>query len=113
MENKILFFGTSNTTQKQCYTVPSGTKAILSLIHIVNTTGNPLTISVHIVPSGSSPSADNAIFYREMLKPYGYFQNIAPFNLEAQYSVYVTIHDISPTSNILTIFLSGAEITTS
>ena len=45
------------------YTVPGATTTILKSFDICNTTASTLTVRVHLVPSGGSASAANALLY--------------------------------------------------
>jgi hypothetical protein len=44
------------------YTVPSGYRTEVLDINIANTTATETTCSIHLVPSGSSATADNMLF---------------------------------------------------
>lgn len=45
------------------YTVPASTRTMIKEMDICNTTAGTLTLNVHLVPSGGSPTTANALFY--------------------------------------------------
>lgn len=60
---KSLFGGPAGTTVSTLYTSDSASSTHVNTINICNTSSGNATFSLHIVPSGESASASNAIFY--------------------------------------------------
>jgi hypothetical protein len=66
------------TSYATVYTTPSAstipavpdTRTFIKDITIVNTTGSPIGIYVHLVPSGGTATTANAIFYNNALQGY-------------------------------------------
>jgi hypothetical protein len=53
----------ADTATATLYTVPSLTQAVTSTISVTNVTATPYNVSVYVVPSGGTASADNALVY--------------------------------------------------
>lgn len=58
--------GTSLTTH---YTVPGSTRTRVTEIWLCNTTTAPITVRVHVVPSGGSADTSNAFLYDAIIEP--------------------------------------------
>lgn len=56
------------------YTVPVLTRTILKSLDIANTTGSNKAVTVHLVPSGGSPSAANMLIPGTVVTPLGMLQ---------------------------------------
>jgi len=51
------------TSVATLYTVPTSSLVYLKDIDICNTTGNPISVNIYLVVSGSSATTSNALFY--------------------------------------------------
>lgn len=60
---KMFFRGAVPTSATTEYTVGGATTAILKSFDICNTTQAPITIRLHLVPSGGSADTSNALLY--------------------------------------------------
>ena len=58
----------TSTTAAELYTVPSLTSTVLSSITITNITATDTTYRVHVVKSGGSGAATNALVYDEVIR---------------------------------------------
>mgnify|MGYP000317128902 CR=1 FL=1 len=53
----------ANTSNADLYTVPSSTSAVISTIHICNTTATAATFRIFIRKAGATAAASNALCY--------------------------------------------------
>ena len=56
---KRFYTGQPGTSVGALYTAPAATTSIVQCINICNTTSNPATITLHIVPSGGTAGTTN------------------------------------------------------
>lgn len=56
------------------YTVPASTRTIIKAIDVCNTTATSLTVTVYLVPAGSTPNASNIIIPPMQIIPFGSLQ---------------------------------------
>lgn len=68
---KLFFRGAVPTSATTEYTVPGATTAILKSFDICNTTAAPITIKLHLVPSGGSADTSNALLYNYIIPEQG------------------------------------------
>lgn len=50
-------------TPAKIYTTPANVMTYVKDIDVCNTTGGPLTVNIHIVPTGSTAATSNALYY--------------------------------------------------
>jgi hypothetical protein len=60
----------ATTSVSTLYTVSSNVQFLLKDIDICNTTGSPATFNIYLVPSGSTASQSNALFYNAPISGY-------------------------------------------
>lgn len=60
----------ATTSYTTAYTVPTNSRVYVKDIDLCNTTGSPLNVYVHLVPSGSTAAASNALFYNVAIPAY-------------------------------------------
>jgi hypothetical protein len=59
--------GALNTTTTNYYICPANTQTYVKDIDICNTSSGSITVTVYIVPNGSTASTSNALFYNASL----------------------------------------------
>lgn len=103
----LLYVG--NNTAANVYTVSSnsGSYTIVKNFNICNTDTNPTTCNVHILASGASAGANNALMYAFSVDGKETISYDSSIVLPAGYSIYV----VNP-SNYITFTISGAEYAT-
>jgi hypothetical protein len=88
------------------YSVPASTKTIVKQILIGNTSSVDLTATVHFVPSGGSPTNDNAVFSDIYVSA----NNTLSIEIKSVLSESSSIHALASASASLNIHISGVEV---
>lgn len=95
--------GTSNTTLA---TVPSNKTWIVKQIMLTNTTSSDATVTLYLVPSGSSASASNMIVPGITI----YAKSVVTIDLSQVMTAGDFFVGIQGTANAITIVISGVEV---
>jgi len=96
----------SSTTYETAYTVPTSTSAVISTIALCNTTPSAYTVRLCVVPSGGTPSANNALMYDTSIPA----NTIVPLTIGITLATGDSIRLASPMSGWITTHVFGSEI---
>ena len=103
---KRMYTGQPGTADTLLYTVPAGTRATVTAIHIVNTTGTAATITLGL-NAGSALAAANHFLSALSVPGNGTYDWTGAHVLEAG----ETIRALQGTAGALTVHISGVEVT--
>lgn len=94
-------------TQTSMY-VSTGIRTSIDTISLLNTSGTPVTVTIHLLPVGGTPTADNIVLSKTLLDGQSYScPEIRGQNLSIGGSISV----IGDTASSVTIMASGRAIT--
>lgn len=96
----------TNTSNTNLYTVPSATSAVISTIHIANTTSTAATARIFIRIAGAAAAASNALIYDLSIPANGVYAFTEGITLAT--TDVITVQ--SGTGNALTFQAFGSEI---
>lgn len=96
----------SDTSNSDLYTVPSGTAAIASTLHVANVSGNAALCRIFVRVAGAPATAANAIAYDVSVAANSIFAMTTGMTLSA--TDVVTVR--TDTANALTFQLFGSEV---
>lgn len=96
----------TNTSNTTLYTVPSATSAVISTIHIANTTSTAATARIFIRIAGAAAAASNALIYDLSIPANGLYAFTEGITLAT--TDVITVQ--SGTGNALTFQAFGSEI---
>lgn len=91
------------------YTVPNNRTTIITRISFTNTTTTDRFVTLHLVPSGSTPVDSNKIIDEEFVAA---GETLSPVQVEGQVILQnSTIQGLAETGGSITIIGSGTEVT--
>lgn len=93
------------TTASTLYTVPVGKMCTLKEIIMVNTADAPVTVTIHIVPKGETPSVKTHVFKQDAY--IGRETKITGLSTFINSEAYVTA--LASVDSVVSIYMSGAE----
>lgn len=89
------------------YPVPANTKTTISAMTAVNTTGTARTLTVYLVPSGSSASASNTILTEKTIPARGTYNVMEAIGQTMEASG--SIQALADSAGAVTLIASGYE----
>jgi hypothetical protein len=98
--------GEINTSISTLYTVPEGTVTLMKTIDVTNSTANPISFSLWMVPGGDTPALANALYASQPVEGFSNFQWSAVQVLNTTETIQVQATDVG-----LAINISGGEAT--
>lgn len=90
------------------YTAGSGKTAIIKAMTLTNTSGNPVASTVHLVPSGGSPTASNRIISGKVLAAGESYT--CPEAINQVLAAGGSIQGLADTASAISMVASGVEI---
>lgn len=103
---KKLYVGQPGTTAGTLYTAPASTTTILKNILMNNVTSTDATVTINLVPSGSSAATTNRIFTAYTVKA----NDTVAVDVSTVMSTGDFISALQGTSAAITIYISGVEV---
>jgi hypothetical protein len=103
---KRFYIGQPGTTETMLYTVPAGKTVILKDITICNTSSTDATISLSIVPSGSTAGTANRILANLKVTA----NSIVDITLSQVMNEGDFLSAVQGTAGAITVVISGVEV---
>ena len=98
-----------NTSASTLYTSPAGTTTRIDKVTCCNTSGSTATVTIYVVPSGSSASATNTTTSAQAILPGG------TFNSPNEYGLYLAPGDsiaaLASATLAINILIGGTQAT--